>query len=97
LRSAESGFEQARNDTLAVAWIATDELTTEAKRSNHQGHEVPHSNVTDACYLIPAVLLLGKRRKTMAALCRVVPPDKKGSYCYEGYREKLEFAHQEQE
>jgi len=41
----------------------------------------------NAWYLIPAVLLLGKRRKTMAALCPVVPPAKKASYCYEGYRE----------
>lgn len=41
----------------------------------------------NAWYLIPAVLLLGKRRKTMAALCPLVPPAKKASYCYEGYRE----------
>jgi len=41
----------------------------------------------DAWYLIPAVLLLGKRRKSMAMLCPVVPPAKKASYCYEGYRE----------
>ncbi|HET9308522.1 MAG TPA: group I intron-associated PD-(D/E)XK endonuclease, partial [Candidatus Sulfotelmatobacter sp.] len=37
-------------------------------------------------YLIPAALLLGKRRKFMAMLCPVVPPAKKASYCYEGYR-----------
>ena len=41
----------------------------------------------NAWYLIPAVLLLGKRRKIMAMLCPVVPPVKKASYCYEGYRE----------
>ena len=41
----------------------------------------------NAWYLIPAVLLLGKRRRTMAALCPVAPPAKKASYCYEGYRE----------
>jgi len=41
----------------------------------------------DLWYLIPAVLLLGKRRRTMAALCPVVPPAKKASYRYEGYRE----------
>ncbi len=41
----------------------------------------------NAWYLIPAVLLLGKRRKSMAMLCPVVPPAKKASYCYEGYRE----------
>jgi hypothetical protein len=38
-------------------------------------------------YLIPAALLLGKRRKTMAMLCPVVPPTKKASYRYECYRE----------
>jgi hypothetical protein len=36
---------------------------------------------------VPAVLLLGKRRKCMAMLYPVVPPVKKASYCYEGYRE----------
>jgi len=41
----------------------------------------------DVWYLIPAVLLLGKRRRTMAMLCPVVPPKKKASYCYESYRE----------
>jgi len=41
----------------------------------------------DAWYLIPAVLLLGKRRKSMAMLCPVVPPAKKASYRYECYRE----------
>jgi len=41
----------------------------------------------DTWYLIPAVLLLGKRRKTMAMLCPLVPPAKKASYCYEAYRE----------
>lgn len=40
-----------------------------------------------AWYLIPAGLLLGKRRKTMAMLCPLVPPAKKASYCYEGYRD----------
>jgi len=40
-----------------------------------------------AWYLIPAVLLLGKRRKMMAMLCPIVPPAKKASYCYESYRE----------
>ncbi len=41
----------------------------------------------DAWYLIPAVLLLGKRRRTMAMLCPVVPPKKKACYRYESYRE----------
>ena len=40
-----------------------------------------------AWYLIPAVLLLGKRRHAMAMLCPVVKPAKKASYCYESYRE----------
>jgi hypothetical protein len=38
-------------------------------------------------YLIPAVLLLGKRRRYMAMLCPLVPPAKKASYRYESYRE----------
>ena len=41
----------------------------------------------DAWYLIPAVLLLGKRRRATAALCPVVVPKKKVSYRYECYRE----------
>ncbi len=41
----------------------------------------------DAWYLIPAVLLLGPRRLTMAMLSPVVPPVKKASYRYEPYRE----------
>lgn len=41
----------------------------------------------NAWYLIPAVLLLGKRRKCMAALSPLFPPAKKASYCYEGFRE----------
>jgi hypothetical protein len=41
----------------------------------------------DAWYLIPAVLLLGERRKTMAMLSPVRPPAKKASYRYECYRE----------
>jgi hypothetical protein len=41
----------------------------------------------DVWYLIPAGLLLGKRRKTMAMLCPVTPPAKKASYRYECYRE----------
>lgn len=41
----------------------------------------------DVWYLIPAVLLLGKRRRCMAMLCPIVPPAKRASYCYEGYRE----------
>jgi hypothetical protein len=41
----------------------------------------------EAWYLIPAVLLLGKPRKTMAMLCPVTPPAKKASYRYERYRE----------
>ena len=40
----------------------------------------------DAWYLIPAVLLLGARRRFMAALCPVVPPAKRASYRYECYR-----------
>jgi hypothetical protein len=41
----------------------------------------------DAWYLIPAALLLGKRRRFMAMLSPVVPPKKKASYRYESYRE----------
>ena len=41
----------------------------------------------DAWYLIPAVLLLGKRRLTMAMLSPVVPPKKNACYRYEPYRE----------
>ena len=41
----------------------------------------------DAWYLIPAALLLGTRRLTMAMLSPVVPPVKKASYRYERYRE----------
>jgi hypothetical protein len=41
----------------------------------------------DTWYLIPAVLLLGRRRLTMAMLCPVVSPKKKASYRYECYRE----------
>jgi PD-(D/E)XK endonuclease len=45
----------------------------------------------DTWYLIPAVLLLGKRRKCMAMLCPVDSPAKKASYCYEGYRENWDI------
>ncbi|SRR5258708_7920756 len=41
----------------------------------------------DAWYLLPAALLLGKRRRSMAMLCPVVPPRKKACYRYECYRE----------
>jgi hypothetical protein len=41
----------------------------------------------DAWYLIPAVVLLGKRRRFMAMLSPVVPPKKKACYRYECYRE----------
>jgi hypothetical protein len=41
----------------------------------------------DAWYFIPAVLLLGKRRRCMAMLSPITPPRKKASYCYECYRE----------
>ena len=41
----------------------------------------------DAWYLIPAALLLGKRRRTMAMLCPLSPPAKKTCYRYECYRE----------
>jgi hypothetical protein len=41
----------------------------------------------DVWYFIPAVLLLGTRRRTIAMLCPVVPPKKKASYRYECYRE----------
>lgn len=41
----------------------------------------------NAWYLIPAVLLLGKRRKSIAMLCPLTTPKKKACYCYEGYRE----------
>lgn len=38
----------------------------------------------DTWYFIPAVLLLGERRYTIAMLCPVVPPAKKACYRYEG-------------
>jgi len=41
----------------------------------------------DAWYLIPAALLLGRRRRTMAMLCPLFPPAKRASYRYECYRE----------
>jgi hypothetical protein len=41
----------------------------------------------DAWYLIPAAMLLGPRRLTMAMLSPVTPPAKKASYRYECYRE----------
>jgi len=41
----------------------------------------------NAWYLIPAALLLGKRRKSMAMLCPLVTPKKKACYCYEEYRD----------
>jgi hypothetical protein len=41
----------------------------------------------DAWYLIPAVLLLGKRRLAMAMLSPVTIPAKKASYRYESYLE----------
>lgn len=41
----------------------------------------------NAWYLLPAVLLLGKRRKTIAMLCPLTTPKKRACYCYEGYRE----------
>ena len=41
----------------------------------------------EAWYLIPAALLLGARRITGVVLSPVVPPAKKASYRYEGYRE----------
>jgi hypothetical protein len=41
----------------------------------------------NAWYLIPASVLLGERRLTMAMLCPVVTPAKKASYRYECYRE----------
>lgn len=41
----------------------------------------------DVWYLIPAVLLLGRRRRTAAMLCPLRPPAKKASYSYERYRE----------
>lgn len=40
----------------------------------------------DAWYLIPAALLLGTRRLTMAMLSPVTPPVKKACYRYECYR-----------
>ena len=48
----------------------------------------------DAWYLIPAVLLLGKRRRATAPLCPVVPPAKKVSYRYECYREAWNLLNQ---
>lgn len=41
----------------------------------------------NAWYLIPAVLLLGERRKSIAMLCPLTRPKKKACYCYERYRE----------
>jgi len=41
----------------------------------------------DVWYLIPAVLLVGKRRKSAAMLCPVVRPAKPAAYRYECYRE----------
>ena len=41
----------------------------------------------EAWYLIPAVLLLGKRRLSMAMLSPVVTPAKKACYRYECFRE----------
>ncbi|HEX3822277.1 MAG TPA: group I intron-associated PD-(D/E)XK endonuclease [Candidatus Sulfotelmatobacter sp.] len=41
----------------------------------------------DAWYLIPAAVLLGERRLTMAMLCPVVAPRKKACWRYECYRE----------
>jgi hypothetical protein len=38
-------------------------------------------------YLLPAVLLLGERRKWIAMLCPLTKPKKKVCWCYEGYRE----------
>jgi len=45
----------------------------------------------DAWYLIPAVLLLGERRKRIAMLSPLTPPKKKACYCYERYRENWEL------
>lgn len=41
----------------------------------------------DLWYLIPAALLLGPRRITGVSLCPILPPVKKKSYCYEGYKD----------
>jgi hypothetical protein len=41
----------------------------------------------NAWYLIPAAVLLGKRRIMTTTLCPLVEPKKKASYCYECYRE----------
>jgi hypothetical protein len=41
----------------------------------------------DAWYLIPAPLLLGKRRRCIAMLCHITPPAKRACYRYECYRE----------
>jgi hypothetical protein len=41
----------------------------------------------DVWYLIPAAMLLGTRRLTMAMLSPLTPPAKKASYRYECYRE----------
>jgi len=38
-------------------------------------------------YLLPAALLLGKRRRCMAMLCPITPPVKKSCYRYECYRD----------
>lgn len=45
----------------------------------------------DVWYLIPAVLLLGERRKHIAMLCPLVRPKKRACYCYERYRENWDL------
>jgi len=50
----------------------------------------------DAWYLIPAVLLLGKRRRTMAALCPLVPQAKKSQLPLRMLPRSLEPAEEEQ-
>ena len=42
-------------------------------------------------YLIPAVLVLGKRRKSAVMLCPVTRPHKEACYCYECYRERWDL------
>jgi len=45
----------------------------------------------DAWYLIPASLLLGKRRRSIAMLCPLRPPKKKACYRYESYRDNWQL------
>lgn len=66
-------------------------LPNHLKKHDYSLHEIDlfaaYVIPADAWYLIPAALLLGKQRLSMAMLCPVVPPVKKACYRYECYRE----------